>query len=234
MPKILIIGFPHCGTTILRKIIGRCDNVHEIYNEVYNPICDATTPKKEFLLMKIPFTYPAFFEKEYEDFIKIFIIRNPLLVFSSINARFKCENVLYHTINDYINTITCYTEEQNCKNMYKIKYEDLFDNNFQKLKSLLHDIGVNYTDNTFTYESNATAWGQCVPINKPDPTDHDNYRIWQNCQKFVSNNNFDNINLTKTQIEQIISNETINMIYPEIKQIISNKYANNIYPEITM
>ena len=33
MKKILIFGFPHSGTTILKSIIGHIDNVEEIINE---------------------------------------------------------------------------------------------------------------------------------------------------------------------------------------------------------
>ena len=29
----MIIGFPHCGTSILKSIIGHTDNVEEIYLE---------------------------------------------------------------------------------------------------------------------------------------------------------------------------------------------------------
>ena len=35
MKKILIIGFPHCGTTILRCILGKCTNVKEQFYEEF-------------------------------------------------------------------------------------------------------------------------------------------------------------------------------------------------------
>ena len=89
MQKILICGFPHCGTSILKSIIGHCDDVEEIYNETHK-ICKDT--KKQFILAKCPFTLDSFFNKECEDYIKIFIIRNPLFVFSSLNKRFKYNN----------------------------------------------------------------------------------------------------------------------------------------------
>ena len=34
MRKILIFGFPHCGTSIVKSIIGHIKNVEEIYQEV--------------------------------------------------------------------------------------------------------------------------------------------------------------------------------------------------------
>ena len=61
--KIIIIGFPHCGTSILKSIIGHIDDVEEIYNET-NIIKEIQTDKK-FILCKFPFAYNNFFSKEY-------------------------------------------------------------------------------------------------------------------------------------------------------------------------
>ena len=86
MSKILICGFPHCGTTILKSIIGHIDDVEEIIDET--TIINKPTNKK-YILCKHPFTDKKFFEKDYEKYIKIFIIRNPVFVFSSLNKRFN-------------------------------------------------------------------------------------------------------------------------------------------------
>ena len=57
--KILICGFPHCGTSILKSIIGHIEDVEEIYDEIYS-----ITKKsdKKFILCKWPFTIDNFFE----------------------------------------------------------------------------------------------------------------------------------------------------------------------------
>ena len=61
--KIIIFGFPHCGTSILKSIICHIDNVEEIYGET-----DYINKKtnKLFTLCKYPFTKDSFFEKEYD------------------------------------------------------------------------------------------------------------------------------------------------------------------------
>ena len=88
--KIIIFGFPHSGTTILRNIISHIENVYEIVDEVslINDKIDYTNYK--FVLCKYPYLIN---ENEllttYYDYIKIFIIRNPLYVFSSLNKRFE-------------------------------------------------------------------------------------------------------------------------------------------------
>ena len=42
--KILICGFPHCGTSILKSIIGHIEEVEEIFNETN--IINKTSNKK--------------------------------------------------------------------------------------------------------------------------------------------------------------------------------------------
>ena len=139
--KILICGFPHCGTTILKSIIGHIDDVEEIYNETN--VINKKTDKK-FILCKFPLTHNIFFEKEYNEYIKIFIIRNPLYVFSSLNKRFSYNIPQNHSINRYINTIQLFTKYKNDvqENIYTIKYENLFKNNYQELRMILNRIGL--------------------------------------------------------------------------------------------
>ena len=100
--KIIIFGFPHSGTSILKSLIGHIDDVDEIYQE--SNIINQFTNKK-FILCKHPFTESSFFNKDYKDYIKIFIIRNPLFVFSSLNKRYNYKILSCVSIDNYINTI---------------------------------------------------------------------------------------------------------------------------------
>ena len=79
MNKIIIFGFPHCGTTILKSIIGHIDEVQEII-----PECSYINSKitKKFAVCKTPFTRGFFFSSPtWNNYYKIFIIRNPFYVF---------------------------------------------------------------------------------------------------------------------------------------------------------
>lgn len=51
MKKILICRFPHCGTSILRCILGKCSNVEEQFKEEYHPLLNNNIVDKEFYLM---------------------------------------------------------------------------------------------------------------------------------------------------------------------------------------
>lgn len=140
--KIIICGFPHSGTTILKSIMGHVDEIDEIYEETQ--IINKKTDKK-FILCKSPFTYEKFFKKKYDDYIKIIIIRNPLYIFSSLNKRFNYNIPEHYSFDIYVNTIKLFINYKNTihKNIYTIKYEYMFDNNFQELKNIFNNIGYN-------------------------------------------------------------------------------------------
>jgi len=235
MQKIIICGFPHSGTTILKSIMGHIDDVEEIYNETDTISLQS---KSKFVLCKWPFISKGyhttvdsvtkdnfFMKKNYDDYIKIFIIRNPLFVFSSLNKRYSYNIPLNHSIDVYINTIkqfVKYTNEPQ-KNIYTIKYEDMFDNNFQLLKTLFNTIGINYNDNIFNNDNYTNILHTQFQLSKVKPKNpakqHMEYRTWQINQPFVSNNDNSKIHLNESQKQQIINNEYILTVYPDIKNI---------------
>ena len=227
MKKILIVGFPHCGTTILRSILGKCSNVTEQFYEEYDPLNNNCLSNTDFYLIKIPFTEKEYFSKVYDDFIKVFIIRNPIFVFSSINKRFSNENIPEnHKIDKFIDTLELFIDckNNNYKNTYTIRYEDLFINNFHDLKNILNDIGCIYSNEIFINKSDSACdWPkECIPDTRPDNTDHDRYRVWQMCQPFVLNNDLSKVYLTNTNKEEILKSKTILKVYPEIEYLLCN------------
>ena len=71
MKKIIVFGFPHCGTTILRSIIGHIDEVYEDYHEKKEVNKNTIIlPHKKYHLCKFPFTMNDFFGKKIEQFFK--------------------------------------------------------------------------------------------------------------------------------------------------------------------
>lgn len=219
--KIIICGFPHSGTTILKSIMGHIDEIDEIYEETQK--INKETNKK-FILCKSPFTYEKFFKKEYDDYIKIIIIRNPLYIFSSLNKRFNYNIPEHHSFDIYVNTIKLFINYKNTihKNIYTIKYEDMFDNNFQELKNIFNNIGINYTNNIFDNSKyiNISHSGVKLEDKKPKNIQHSKYRTWQINQPFKSNNNVSNIDLTEKQKQLIINNKYCLVLYPNNTDII--------------
>lgn len=219
MIKIIIFGFPHCGTSILKSIIGHIEDVEEIINET-SFIRQKTN--KKYILCKYPFMKDKFFGNIYRDYIKIFIIRNPIYIYSSLNKRFKYNIPERHGIDKYINTIQkfIYYKNNPHKNIYTIRYEDMFHDNFKELKNIFNNIGFKYTNDIFNNEkyTNKLFVNEKVSKEKPLNIEHKKYRTWQINQPFISNNNPSKIDLNNEQLEIIINNKDILKIYPNINK----------------
>jgi len=234
LQKIIIFGFPHCGTTILRSIIGHIEEVYEIIDEISSindEIINKIDPKllenKKYILCKFPYTSTEFFKDEkYNDYIKIFILRNPAFVFSSLNERYNNKLPDYF-IDNYLNSLSYYVANNNndnqnvSNNLYIIKYEALFYQNYLNLKRIFHSIGFNYTDKIFNNEKYANKCQHLsdkinIPKVKPKNQNkqHGLYRLYQINKPFINNNDITKINLTEKQKEAFKNNELIKQIFP--------------------
>ncbi len=213
--KILITGYPHTGTTILKSKLGECSNLHEVVNE-----CDYIHERliydsgdKEFILVKSP-VLPLELRKHklnlnvyspeaaYYGYSIILTNRNPWNLFTSIIKRgydplSRCTNHMdskyYHTIEEYLVMCEMFLDALDNKypNVYPIKYEDFFDNDGQNIKHIMSSIGLVYNDNIFkTKTKEYKIDGRLhVPSEKPsDITFNELYRNWQVNQPFQNMN----------------------------------------------
>ena len=142
MNNIIIYGFSHNGTSILKSIFGHIENVFEIFKETNIISEDNINIAKKYknkntILIKTTHSKLShnFFDNIlYKDYIKIFIIRNPIYVFSSLNKRSNYNISEIHSIQNYIDIAKKFIELQNDdrlnKSIFLIKYEDLFINNY--------------------------------------------------------------------------------------------------------
>jgi len=225
MKKIIIFGFSHCGTTILKSIIGHIDEVYEVINETdkFNDFKNVPASKK-YILHKYPQYNKRFItDKYYKDYIKIFIIRNPIFVYSSLNKRTNYILSDYHSIHKYINILKdfIYYRDNPIKQLYTIRYEDIFPNNYEALKKILDDIGLNYNDTIFDNSNymNYCKTGIELMPEKPSNKDHSHYRTWQINQTFTSNNDIAKVDLTEQQKQKIMTDSNILEVYPDIKSV---------------
>jgi len=228
MKKILITGFSHCGTTILRCIIGHIADVYEVVDEtpiVRSKITNEFDKTYNYILIKSPQANETFFTSYYNDYIKIFIIRNPLWVYSSINRRTNYNITPLHYFDKYVNSCKLFLKykDMGLPNCYFIRYEDMFENNYKNLKTIFDNIGFKYTDDIFDNSKYVNKSHSIIKINKNDlsgnkitDAQHQLYRNWQVNEPFENNNTIDKLDLSDKQIQQIISNQYINLIYPNI------------------
>ena len=213
--KIIITGYPHTGTTILKSKLGECKNLHEVINE-----CDHVHPRlisdsgdKEFILVKSP-VLPLEIRKHklnfnvyvpesvYYGYSIILVNRNPWNLFTSIIKRgydplSGCKDHMnpkyYHTIEEYLIMCNMFLDalENQYPNVYPIKYEDFFNNDGQSIKDIMSSIGLIYDDNIFkTKTKEYKIDGRLhVPTEKPsDITFNELYRNWQVNQPFQNMN----------------------------------------------
>ena len=225
MKKIIIFGFSHCGTTILKSIIGHINEVYEVIHETDKfDNYKIVPPSKKYILHKFPQYKKQFLtDKYYDDYIKIFIIRNPIFVYSSLNKRTGYKLTNYHSFNKFTDILKdfIYYRDNPIKQLYTIRYEDIFPNNYQELKKILDDIGLKYNDNIFDNSKyiNYSHNGINLVNKKPNNTDHAKYRTWQINQPFISNNDISKVDLTEIQKQKIINDCNILELYPDIKSI---------------
>ena len=133
MQKIIIFGFCHSGTSILKSIIGHCEDVYEIINETHLINSNNLNSNKKYILCKTPFYKDEYLSNNYNDYIKIFIIRNPLWIYSSLNKRFSYDLPDKVNFNRYTNILNkfIYYKNNPSNNLYLIRYEDLFAENYK-------------------------------------------------------------------------------------------------------
>jgi hypothetical protein len=232
--KILITGFPHTGTSILKSKLGECSNLYECPFEgfviTYEDI--ARAGDNEFVLKKTPIipieirantlarTKVGF---EYGDYIIIFVTRNPWNAFTSIikdganplNKLQPNEGPQYFIkVDEYLAAAKFFIEARdgNYKDIYSIRYEDFFPNNFEKLKELMDVIGLEYTNDIFTNRSKNYIHTSNINYDDIDPTDISynknrlKLRTWQINQPFQNMNAEVNI---PDELSDILKNSNI-------------------------
>jgi GR25 family glycosyltransferase involved in LPS biosynthesis len=236
MVNMLIFGFPHCGTTVLRAIFGNNDTIYEYPEETQTiPSVINNAMNKEHIIIKWPWTCEKFFKKEYDEYIKLFIIRNPYYVFSSLNERF--DSIPTHNrIDKYLDTANLFIKykDSNTKNLYCIKYEEIFANDFRIIKDILNKHNIAYNDTMFINNKPHYITNNKIDINNLsiNPKHHLQYRTYQINSPFIYNDNINKLNLNQKQ-EDILNNSKIlkKLKYYNPKDTVSNnlEYNTSIY-----
>jgi hypothetical protein len=221
--KILVTGFPHTGTSILKSKIGECQNVYEypyespiVRNEFLN-----FSEDKEFILVKYPMLpieiranhlMKVTKDSIYQDYIIIFVTRNPWNVFTSIiksggnplnGLPPNSGNPDYHSKWEEYEAAAIHflnsKDKELYPNLYSIKYEDFFTNDFENLRNIFDEIGLKYDNEIFYNRSkNYVHWeGKDFDKIKSEDVsytkDRFEYRTWQINQPFQNMNKEVNI-----------------------------------------
>jgi hypothetical protein len=162
--RIIVTGFPHCGTSILKSKLGECKNVYEQIDESVFPIEEEyqkyLESDREFFLWKDPIIRfdlkrNGFGDKEntpYKNDIIIVILRNPYYALTTLLRRYRYPyESERHMVHEYMIAIRLFLEAKHLKfkNVYCIRYEDLFEDNQTQIKGIMDCIGLEYEDDIF-------------------------------------------------------------------------------------
>lgn len=207
MNKILIVGFPHSGTTILRELIGRHTDIFSFKTHEYKKVPSEYNNKK-IPCVKWPYFEEEFLTNKYIEYLKIFIIRDPRFSLSSIFTRFGNLNRNKHTIKDWDRTAKKFLELRDAKDWICIRYEDLFDNNIKIFEEVFNKLEIPYQD-IKNIELEAVT-NEDIP---DAITQHKEFRFWQVKQKLKNHNQPHKITLTDNYIKIIADLKTYNVIY---------------------
>ena len=225
--KILVTGFPHCGTTLIRSLIGSCKNVYDQSIESVNPIDYRVDMDYKFYVWKLPILPKEFMRFGFRskptthlnDTIIIPIIRNPWNVFHSLYERSLkynefsiLDNTQPHSLKHYINTAERIYEvfNQPLHNVYPIRYEDIFKNDFKLLKRIFTLIGLQYDDRIF-YDNFSKFKHNNISYNENLIDSNNQYRVWQINQK-ISNKNHDKIKIPNQLNDELLKCDIINKL----------------------
>jgi hypothetical protein len=212
--KIVVMGFPHCGTTILRKLIGNSPEVHDIQHETtHMPNIDVT---EENAIIKFTCADIDSSLGSYTDFKVVAIIKSPFDVFGSMNRRFNDQNPENHTILDwdkYAKSFIKYTEKP-VDNVHTVRYEDLFTNSYEQVQNIYKFLGLQFNEDIITTKRDVYISPTCVdiPLEQPqgytEGVQHGQYRTWQTNQPFKNKTGESRKYLSDEQEEIISSLET--------------------------
>lgn len=159
---ILVCGFPHGGTTIIRKLIGNIEGMYDYTSEIdaisgvdiNTYISKIKDTDYKAIVVKSPFTPKNI--TTYKNFKIVFILRNPWDCFGSFRKRFKVESHYTHAyvgrygIGVYADMAKTWLEVRNnpdkYPNIYPIKYEEMFENDYSKIRDLVNWLGFPWSD----------------------------------------------------------------------------------------
>lgn len=213
---ILICGFPHSGTSILKAIIGHVDGVKEKIKEMDWVPDGELVGENDYVVLKTPYMKKEYLGDKYKGYIKIFIMRNPVFVYSSMNKRYEGNVPKRLHFDVYKKTLEMFLglRERPVGGVYTILYEEMFGNNYAGLRRILDGIGLQYGDEIFDNKKYTNyIVEKKVPDVCPLPTDHDKYRTYQINQEFKNMNKIANVDLTREQMDEILGCDVVRRLF---------------------
>jgi hypothetical protein len=234
MQKIIVSGFPHSGTTILRKLIGNHSKVFDVGRECYavdekhiEEFNRENTKKKRrgksvdtHIAVKGPWGDRVIQNlDQYSDYKVVIIVKNPLDVYASLKLRFADsefpEEYSFEKWREFAQMFqalpsasgTAGSEGEGRAGVFKMTYDELFENDYQKLKDLVEWLGLEWEDQVV--KGNAKRRipinSYYIPTTKPDRQANEKFRSWQTNQPLTNMSGEKRHVLSDKEVEMITS-----------------------------
>jgi hypothetical protein len=102
--------------------------------------------------------------------------------------------------------------------VFLIRYEELFEDNFKNIRNIFDKIGLQYTDDIFKNElyNNKYVTGLEKPKEQVSNQQHELYRTYQINQPIVNKNDDSKLCLTPEEMSILKNNPIIRQLYPEL------------------
>lgn len=192
--RILIAGFPHSGTSILRKLVGNHPDVHDHFasetrrytrdDRLLRRVIPRRYGGKRHVVFKWPFHDV---EGATNAHRVIYIVRSPFDAFGSLWQRFGGELPADHSPAAWQSYARFLLQRPSSERHCFVRYEDLFRDDYQAIRSLMTWLGLDWHEDIVRTESRYAPirFAGDRPHGEPERSDHAAFRAWQTSQAFV-------------------------------------------------
>jgi hypothetical protein len=185
MNKVLILSSPHAGSSILKSIIGKHKGVHVHDGESFEP--KERHIKGMINLQKYPMMAPELDLRHLADYQTIFLIREPDYCLYSLKQRFNGLEIPDDHKQYFHKEYWMWLQSTFLASGYiKMRYTDIFDP--RKLEEMFNKLNLKCPDSPYGNYERKLFKDSIIPKEKPDPTDHVNYRQYQLNQPIMNKN----------------------------------------------
>ncbi len=193
--RILIAGFPHSGTSILRKLVGNHPDVLDHFasetrrytrdDRLLRRLLPRRYSGKRHVVFKWPFHDV---ETATNAHRVIYILRSPFDAFGSLCQRFDGALPADHSPAAWQRYARFLLDRPSSDRHCFVRYEDLFRDDYQAMRSLMGWLGLAWHEDIVRTESRYAPirFAGERPQTEPGRSDHAAFRAWQTSQAFVS------------------------------------------------
>lgn len=200
MQPIVITGFHHSGTSILRKVIGNHPDVYDVTDEVgegrmtrYYPIVWrihlTATSNHKFMVIKSPNLSNRLFRslKSKKRARVVAILRDPRDVLASLKLRYGGQYSIGKFTNEFLSCAENSLQLATYQHGYLVRYEDMFTDDFAGLKRLFDWLGLDFVNDVIDKNTDRQVpmnFGH-VPMLPPSRLEQSAFRSYQINQPVV-------------------------------------------------